>query len=108
IRSQRRTGRLQFDVVRRHRRFGPILICVAAIGYVSGLVLVYIDEGNLIEYPLHLFFGSLAVFLLLVQYTMSTAIRGTQSPWRAPHFYTGVGTLCVYGVQLVIGTGILF
>lgn len=103
IRKGRKGGRSRFEVVRRHRKLGPFLIIAGLAGYCSGLVLVYINNGQLPVYPLHLTIGSLIALLLVVQYVVTRKIRGVESPWRTPHLAIGVLMLCLYVLQIITG-----
>jgi hypothetical protein len=108
IRRGRKSGKNQFAAMKRHRKLGPFLVVMGFAGYCAGLILVYIDSGLILEYPLHLMIGSIIVFLLICQYVVSRKIRGPESPWRTPHLAIGVGILCFYIVQIVTGLGVMF
>jgi len=108
IRRGRRKGEPQFVAIKRHRKFGPLLVAMGILGYCFGLILVYIDKGRVLEYPLHLAVGSLIVIFLLGQYAVSKKIKGLESPWRSPHLAVGVGILCLYALQIVIGLTVFF
>lgn len=108
IRGGRKKGAPRFVAIKRHRRFGPFLVALGILGYCFGLILVYIDKGRVLEYPLHLAVGSLIVIFLLGQYAVSRKIKGLGSPWRTPHLAVGVGILCLYALQIVIGLTVFF
>jgi len=107
IRRGRKRGETQLKAMRRHRRLGPFLVCMGLLGYCLGLLLVYIDKGRVLEYPPHLAVGSLIVLFLLGQYAVSRKIKGPESSWRTPHLAIGVGIICLYVLQIVIGVGVL-
>ena len=107
IRRGRKKGEPQVKAVRRHRRLGPFLVVMGLLGYCLGLILVSIDKGQVLEYPLHLAVGSLIVLFLLGQYAVSRKIKGLESSWRTPHLAIGVGIICLYVLQIVIGVGVL-
>ena len=107
IRMRRKRGEARPVVVRRHRRLGPFLVILGLLGYCLGLILVYIDTGRVLEYPPHLAVGSLIVLFLLGQFTVSRKIKGLASPWRTPHLAIGVGLICLYVLQIVIGMAVL-
>jgi FtsH-binding integral membrane protein len=107
IRRGRKRGEPRPKVVRRHRKLGPFLVVLGVAGYCLGLILVIIDKGRVLEYPPHLAVGSLIVLFLLGQYTVSKKIKGLESPWRTPHLAIGVGLICLYVIQIVIGIGVL-
>jgi FtsH-binding integral membrane protein len=107
IRRGRKRGESQLIAMRRHRRLGPFLVVMGLLGYCLGLILVYIDKGRVLEYPLHLAVGSLIVLFLLGQYAVSRKIKGLESSWRTPHLAIGVGLICLYVLQIVIGIAVL-
>jgi len=107
IRRGRKRGEPQFKAMKRHRRLGPFLVVLGVLGFCLGLLLVYIDKGRLLEYPPHLAVGSVIVLFLLGQYAVSRKIKGPESPWRTPHLAIGVGILCLYVLQIVLGVGVL-
>jgi hypothetical protein len=107
IRRGRKKGEPRGTVVRRHRRLGPVLVTLGILGYCLGVVLVLIDKGRVFEYPLHLAVGSLIVLFLLGQYAVSRRIKGLDSSWRTPHLAIGVGIVCLYVLQIVVGIGVL-
>jgi FtsH-binding integral membrane protein len=107
IRRGRKRGEPQLIAMRRHRRLGPYLVVMGLLGYCLGLILVYVDKGRVLEYPLHLAVGSLIVLFLLGQYAVSRKIKGLESSWRTPHVAIGVGLICLYVLQIVIGVSVL-
>ncbi len=107
IRRGRKRGEPQFTAMKRHRRVGPILVILGVLGFCLGLVLVLIDKGRIFEYPPHLAIGSLIVLFLLGQYAVARKIKGPDSSWRTPHLAIGVGIVCLYVLQIVIGVGVL-
>ncbi len=109
IRKERKAGGARdFDVVRRHRSRGPILVLLGILGYVAGAVLIYVDKGHLFKYPLHNIVGLGVVTLLLVTFFIARKIKGPESPWRNRHLLVSVGILCLYLVQLLVGLNVLF
>lgn len=107
IRRGRKRGESRVIAMRRHRRLGPFLVVLGLLGYCLGLILVSIDKGRLLEYPLHLAVGSLIVLFLLGQYAVSRKIKGPESSWRTPHLAIGVGIICLYVLQIVVGISVL-
>lgn len=107
IRRRNQSSENRFIAIRWHRKLGPFLVVMSLAGYFFGLILVYVDKGRVLEYPLHLAVGSLIVLFVLCQYAVSKKIKGPESWWRKPHFATGVGIICLYILQIVIGIGIL-
>jgi len=107
IRRGGKRGEPQLIAMKRHRRLGPFLVCLGLLGYCLGVLLVYIDKGRVLEYPPHLAVGSVIVLFLLGQYAVSRKIKGLESPWRTPHLAIGVGIVCLYVLQIVIGVSVL-
>jgi len=107
IRRGRKRGEPQLKAMRRHRRLGPFLVVMGLLGYCLGLILVSIDKGRVLEYPLHLVVGSVIVLFLLGQYAVSRKIKGPESSWRTPHLAIGTGIILLYVLQIVIGIGVL-
>jgi len=109
IRGQRKRakGPAVFEVVRKHRRFGPIFVFMGFIGFFAGLMLVIFDQGRVFEYPLHLMMGLFIVLLLITTFLISKKIRGPDSPWRTPHFIVGIFIISFYIIQIFLGLGVL-
>lgn len=109
IRRERRADRpLPFPLIRRHRKGGPVFAGLAVFGYLSGVVLVLLDTGNLLEHPYHFLVGSTIVFLIVTTVIFSRKIKGRDSPYRTPHFVIGITILIFYPVQAFLGIGVLF
>jgi hypothetical protein len=109
IRKERKSGgRRNVMVVKRHRTGGPIFAALGVAGYLAGVVLVYLDKGHLVEYPSHLITGSAIALLIMTTFIISRKIKGTESPWRIPHFVIGLCILFLYLLQIYIGLDILF
>ena len=92
---------------RRHRRSGPILVLLGALGYGAGAALIVVDKGHLFEYPLHHLMGITIVLLLAAAFLVSRKIRGPVSPWRTPHLLLGLAILGAYLAQFLLGLNIL-
>ena len=109
IRRRRRAkAPLPFPMIRRHRKMGPVLIVLGVLGFFIGLTLVLLDTGKIFEFPPHLFTGLVIVVLLLTMYVVSRKIKGTDSPYRTPHFILGIILLCLYLIEVFLGIGVLF
>jgi len=107
IRSRRVAGVLQdFSVVKKHRALGPILATLLPIGYLLGLVTVYLHKGFWVRYPGHLAVGTMVVAVVCSAFVVSRKIRGAQSPWRTRHFALGLLLLCTYLFQIFLGLNI--
>lgn len=107
IRKGRKSGIKSFEIIKRHRKLGPILAFMGGIGSLAGLTLVYIDYGNLLKYPLHLITGSAIVFSITSTFLISRKIKGPESPFRTLHFRLGILILSLYLIQVFLGLGIL-
>ena len=109
IRNIRRAGRPpDFKTIKRHRKNGPLFTILGCLGFIAGIIIVYLDEGGIFEYPLHFIMGSVITFSLITTYLISKRISGVESRLRTPHFILGIGTLVLYLVQVFLGLGILF
>lgn len=107
IRQRRVAGVLQdFSVVKRHRALGPVLATLLPIGYLAGLITVYLHKGLWVRFPGHFAAGTVLVAVVCSAVLVSTRIRGAQSPWRTPHLALGVLLLCVFIVQVYLGLNI--
>lgn len=109
IRRARQKGTLRpTATVKRHRKLGPILAGLGALGFCAGLTLVLIDTGNILKYPAHLAVGVVLVSLLLTTFLVSRKIIGTgASPFRQAHFLLGLTILSLYLLQVILGLGVL-
>jgi hypothetical protein len=109
IRNIRRAGRPpDFKTIKRHRKNGPLFTILGCLGFIAGIIIVYLDEGGIFEYPLHFIMGSVITFSLITTYLISKRISGVESRLRTPHFILGIGILVLYLVQVFLGLGILF
>ena len=109
IRRERIQGKTRdFSLIKKHRKAGPIFAILGILGFFIGLVLVLIDKGHLLQYPLHFVIGLLLVSLIAVVYFISRKIKGLESPLRAPHFVMGLILIVIYIVQIFIGLDVLF
>ncbi len=109
IRRERIQGKTRdFSLIRKHRKAGPIFAILGILGFFFGLVLVFIDKGHLLQYPLHFVTGFLLVSLIVVVYFISRKIKANQSPLRTPHFVMGLSLIVIYILQVFIGLDVLF
>lgn len=108
IRKQRKTGGVQaFKTIKRHRKNGPPLVILGVLGFCAGAILVYIDKGDLLKYPLHLVNGIFIALSITLTLFISTKIKGHSSIWRNRHFLLGLFILCLYLLQVWLGLNIL-
>ncbi|MFA6055488.1 MAG: DUF4079 family protein [Thermodesulfovibrionales bacterium] len=109
IRNIRRAGKPpDFKIIKRHRKNGPFFTILGCLGFIAGIIIVYLDKGGIFEYPLHLITGLVITFSLITTYLISKRISGAESPLRTPHFILGIGILGLYLIQVFLGLGILF
>ena len=96
---------IPFHLVRRHRKFGPLLALFGGSGFLIGIAVVLLDTGKLLEYPLHLVVGMLIVAGIAGLFAVSKMI--TAARYRGLHAGLGLLLLTLYVVQFVLGLGIL-
>jgi len=107
IRKKRTAGVLQdFSMVQKHRTLGPILAVLLPVGYLAGLITVYLHKGLWVRYPGHLAGGTVVLAILCAVVLVSKRIRGAQSPWRTPHYELGLLLLGAMIVQIYLGLNI--
>lgn len=107
IRKDRNAGVRAFDMIKRHRRLGPVLALLGVAGFFIGTIVMYLDKGRILKYPLHFFTGAVIVFCIAAAYFFAGKIKGTEQTWRDFHFVTGIVLVCLYLFQVVLGLGIL-
>jgi hypothetical protein len=109
IRRERIQGKTRdFSIIRKHRKAGPIFAILGILGFFLGLVLVQIDKGHPVQYPLHFFVGLLLVALMVLMYYISRKIKSLETPLRAYHFAMGLILMVIYLAQVFIGLDVLF
>jgi hypothetical protein len=106
-RDRRAHAPLPLPVIKRHRRMGPVLAILGGLGFLTGLTLVLLDTGNVLEHQPHFFTGLSIVVLLIATYRISRDIKGPDSPFRTAHFALGVAILCLYLANVFLGIGVL-
>jgi hypothetical protein len=100
-------GPFPLKAVKRHRKAGPILMVCGVLGFIAGMVVMYLDEGKVLQYRLHFGTGAVIVMLLLATFGISRFIKGPDSPLRVPHSVIGVMILALYVFQCFLGLLIL-
>lgn len=108
MRKARLQGKPLPDIIKKHRRFGPIIAALGIGGYLAGIILVLIDKGKVMEYQPHFVMGSLIVLAILSVVSASRKITAGDSPWRGKHLNRGRYLLFLYGLQIMLGLGVLF
>ena len=107
-RARMARGPLPFPMIKRHRKGGPVLAALGIAGFCIGFTLVMLDSGKVLQFPAHFLVGCTIVLCLITTFVLSRKIKGPDSPYRTPHFYLGIATLCLYLVNVVLGIGVLF
>jgi len=107
-RARRSQASIPLAAVKRHRKTGPLLVLLGGLGFLIGLILVIIETGKILFYPLHLFIGLTIVVSLIGTFLISRRIKRPDSPYRTPHFILGIFILLLYVFQSFLGLGILF
>jgi hypothetical protein len=109
IRKARKTGGSRdLNLIRRHRKGGPIYTALGLLGFLAGLILVLIDQGRIMAFPLHLFVGLFLLLLIGLTYWLGQKIKGMESPPRTRHFFIGIILVGFYILQVLIGLDVLF
>lgn len=109
IRKERISGKPPtVNIIKKHRKIGPILSFVGIAGFLAGLFLVYLDKGHIFEYPQHFLTGLAIAFSIITTFSISRKIRGRESSWRTLHFIFGIIIVSLYFFQVFLGIGILF
>ena len=93
---------------KRHRKNGPVLVVLGIAGFFAGMLLVYLEYGHVLKYPLHFINGAAIAVALVGLLLVSRRIKATDSQWRSAHFTLGIVTLLLYFSQLLLGLNILF
>lgn len=107
LRRRRVAGVLpDFNVVKRHRALGPVLAALLPVGFLAGLITVYLHKGLWIRFPGHFATGAALLVVASLAVLASKKIRGVQSPWRPAHLTLGLLLLGTFLVQIYLGLNI--
>lgn len=93
--------------IKRHRQLGPMLAIMVLFGFSSGLLLVLLDTGNFMQFPLHFLVGTMIVLLLFATYLVSRKIRVQETAYRDLHFALGIIILGLYLIEMFLGLTVL-
>lgn len=108
IRTERLAGKpISLNIVKRHRKQGPVFAILGILGFMAGMTLIYLDKGRLLQYPLHFIVGSLIALLLFITFMISRKISSSAPEWRTPHFIIGISLIFLYLIQALLGLSIL-
>jgi len=107
IRKGRLTGSPPFQLIKRHRRNGPLLAFMGVCGFLSGVIIVGIDSGELLKYYYHFLVGLSLASLIITTFVVSKRIKEPAPYWRNIHLSIGLLIIFFYVVQLFMGLNIL-
>lgn len=108
VRQARTSGAAApLDAVRRHRKAGPWFALWGVMGFIAGVIMILLDKGRVLEYPLHFLVGSLIAAVIGSLYLISRRIIGPETHYRNIHFGLGMCLLALYVIQVLLGIGIL-
>ena len=106
-RARLASASMPIPAVRRHRKAGPVFALLGVLGYLAGCILVFLDKGSLLEYPLHFATGTVIALCIGGVFAVSRRIRGAAVPSRVLHFQLGLALLALYAFQTFFGLSIL-
>ncbi|MFA7383287.1 MAG: DUF4079 family protein [Desulfurivibrionaceae bacterium] len=98
---------MPLPVVRRHRRQGPWLVILGWSGFIAGMLIVLLDKGSLLTYPLHFSLGLTIVLTQGGAWAASRRIKRRGPESRSRHRLLGILLLCLYPIQIIVGLGVL-
>ena len=107
IRRGRLAGSPPFELIKRHRRNGPLLAFMGVCGFLSGVIIVGLDSGELLKYYYHYLVGLSLASLIVTTFVVSKRIKGPAAYWRNIHRAIGLLIICLYVVQLFMGLNVL-
>jgi hypothetical protein len=108
IRKHRVAGQVPtLNVIKRHRKTGPIFALMGIAGFFAGATIVYLHEGRIFEHPGHFIIGLSIAALILTTSLISKKIRGGSPTFRTPHLFLGIIIICLYFIQAFIGISML-
>jgi len=87
---------------------GPIISFIGVTGFISGLIVVFIDNGIFYIFRHHFITGLLVAILIMITYTVSRKIKVRDALRRTTHFISGIILIFLYFIQTLLGIGILF
>ncbi len=96
-----------FQVIKQHRKGGPILALLGFVGFLEGVTLSFIDHHRVIFFPYHFRAGAVLALAITALFLVSRMIRGPVPFWRNVHFSLGLAILLLYPLQIYFGLEIL-
>jgi hypothetical protein len=103
----RRSEKKTIHIIRKHRKTGPVIAVLGALGFIAGITVIFLDTGRILKYPPHFLLGLIIVSLIMSTYLISKKIKGPEPYWRNRHFALGILIICLYFVQAFLGLGVL-
>ena len=103
----RRSEKKTIHIIRKHRKTGPIIAVLGALGFIAGITVIFLDTGRILKCPPHFLLGLIIVSLIMSTYLISKKIKGPEPYWRNRHFALGILIICLYFVQAFLGLGVL-
>lgn len=107
IRRARISGLSASALQKAHRRFGPALAAFGLAGFLSGMTVIYLDKGHILEYPIHFAFGAGVAGFIVTAFSFSRMIRSLDPAWRVRHMIAGIALLWAYLFQMFLGLAVL-
>lgn len=108
IRRQRIKEKQQFHIVKKHRRLGTFLVPLVLSGFLTGLIVVFLDTGRFLKHPIHFAIGLSIVLSIITTFFISRKIKGIDLKWRDIHFRLGIIIIFLFITQIFIGLWMLF
>ncbi len=92
---------------KKHMRIGPVAVAAGILGFLAGNILIFVDKGRLMEYPIHSLAGTLIALGLVSVFLLSRKIAAGDTLKRTLHGRVGMALVALYLVQVLLGLGIL-
>ncbi len=107
IRKARLQGTPAPQIIKIHRMAGPVFAILGIGGFLAGAILVLIDKGHLLHFPVHFFTGLLIVLVIVSTFLVSRRITMQSISIRKLHMGFGVVLLGLYLIQILIGLSVI-
>ena len=107
LRNKRLAGKPDPQKVRKHMRIGPVAVAAGILGFLAGNILIFVDKGRLMEYPIHSLAGTLIALGLVSVFMLSRKMVAGDPSKRTLHGRVGMALVALYAVQVLLGLGIL-
>jgi hypothetical protein len=103
----RKSVQKPLDVIRKHRKIGPVAAVLGVSGFIAGTTIIYLDTKRILVYAYHFITGLAIVSSIIATYIISRKIRDKEPNWRTIHFVLGMLIIALYFIQAFLGLGIL-